>query len=251
MLASKFDFNAACMFLSVGKNFCHFSVTGNASNMSTFMMMRGALSVKQLSPIQGLLSRRLLPTTFHIAQLQNNNLPKRSFSFYNQILLKSDGQLSEEVCQPEAALTVGAKVKQAGKDVSNLGVIVVGFAITGALIWYCVSELMFSFSANSVYSEAFKIIKDDRRVAAIVGDGLKAYGEETSRGRRRHVNYQEFIVDGINHMRVQFYIQSKEQKATVHCEAKETSRGNFEFRYIFVELHSYTPSKPIVVLDNR
>jgi hypothetical protein len=100
-------------------------------------------------------------------------------------------------------------------------------------VWYVVDELLFGFSANSVYSKALKLVKDDDRVCKIhklsiylftylvyiyviyavdfaffinmqkvislivkfsflkveyeLGDGLKAYGEETSRGRRRHV----------------------------------------------------------------
>ena len=48
-----------------------------------------------------------------------------------------------------------------------------------------------------------------------------------------------------------FYISGKDMKATVHCEAKETSRGKFDFRYVFVELDTWPPSKPIIVLDNR
>lgn len=147
-------------------------------------------------------------------------------------------------------LTVGQKVKQAGKDASYLGVLVIGFGITGVLIWYVLSELLFSFSPNSVYSKALDIVKQHAEVTLAVGEPIKAYGEETSRGRRRHVSHQEYIVDGSNYMRVKFYISGSKRKATVHVDTKETSRGKFEFRYIFVELEGY-PTETIVVEDNR
>ena len=34
-------------------------------------------------------------------------------------------------------------------------------------------------------------------------------------------SFQEYIVDGVNHMRVQFYVSGSKRKATVHAEAKE------------------------------
>lgn len=151
--------------------------------------------------------------------------------------------------QAQKQLTVGAKVAQAGKDVSYFAVILVGFAITGALIWYIVSELVFSFSPNKVYSDALKKVKLNSEVIDAVGEPMKAYGEETSRGRRRHVSYQEYIVNGENYMRVKFYISGPKQKGTVHADVKQGSRGNFEFRFIFVEFKGFPGT--VIVLDNR
>jgi len=160
-------------------------------------------------------------------------------------------QISENVKPEAGALSTGQKVKQAGKDASYMGIMLLGFGVTGTLIWYVVDELMFGFSANSVYSKALKLVKDDDRIQYEIGDNLKGYGEETSRGRRRHVTCQEFVVDGVNHMRVRFYLSGTNRKATVHCEAVETSRGKFDFRYIFVEMQGFPPSEPIIVVDNR
>ena len=186
--------------------------------------------------------------------LSVNVISCRPFSLNNKLLSDSkdgSGQISEEVREPVGALTTGQKVKQAGKDVTYFGIMLFGFAVTGSLVWYVVSELLFSFSPTKVFSEALELVKLDPRVAAALGDGLKGYGEDSGRGRRCNVSYQEYIVDNVNHMRVQFYISGKDMKATVHCEAKETSRGKFDFRYVFVELDTWPPSKPIIVLDNR
>lgn len=53
-------------------------------------------------------------------------------------------------------------------------------------------------------------------------------------------------------MRVKFYIQGSEpgKQGTVHLEVKENPEsGEYEFRYIFVELEPY--SRTIVIEDNR
>eukprot|EP00112_Aurelia_sp_Birch-Aquarium-sp1_P022837 Seg658.7 transcript_id=Seg658.7/GoldUCD/mRNA.D3Y31 product="Mitochondrial import inner membrane translocase subunit Tim21" protein_id=Seg658.7/GoldUCD/D3Y31 len=125
---------------------------------------------------------------------------KRQFSIIApiyQMRKQSHDEIVEAAPLPQdGQLTVGQKVKQAGKDASYMGVLLVGFGVTGVLIWYVLSELLFSFSPNSVYSKALKKVKHNQAVLDAVGDSFKAYGEETSRGRRRHVSHQDYIVDG-------------------------------------------------------
>lgn len=150
--------------------------------------------------------------------------------------------------QEQTQLTVASKVAQAGKDVSYFGIILVGFAITGALLWFVISELFFGFSANRVYASALKKVKASAEVVEAIGEPIMGHGETTSRGRRRHVSYQEYLVDGENYMRVKFYLSGSKRKGTVHVDVKQGSRGNFDYRFIFVEL---SPYETIVVLDNR
>lgn len=159
-------------------------------------------------------------------------------------------ELVESQEQLQTQLTVGAKVVQAGKDVSYFGIILIGFAITGALIWFVVSELFFGFSANKVYAKALKKVKASAEVIEAIGEPIMGHGETTSRGRRRHVSYQEYLVDGENYMRVKFYVSGPKRKGTVHVDVKKGSRGGFDYRFIFVEL-SGSPSETIIVLDNR
>jgi len=118
------------------------------------------------------------------------------------------------------------------------------------LIWFVVSELFFGFSANRVYASALKKVKASAEVVEAVGEPIMGHGETTSRGRRRHVSYQEYLVDGENYMRVKFYLKGSKRKGTVHVDVKQGSRGNFDYRFLFVELTGF-PSETIVVLDNR
>ncbi|XP_073233433.1 mitochondrial import inner membrane translocase subunit Tim21-like [Porites lutea] len=157
-------------------------------------------------------------------------------------------ELVESREQPQTQLTVGAKVVQAGKDVSYFGIILIGFAITGALLWFLVSELFLGFSPNRVYAHALKKVKANAEVVEAIGEPIMGHGETTSRGRRRHVSYQEYLVEGENYMRVKFYVKGSKRKGTVHADVKQGSRGNFDYRFIFVEL---SPYETIVVLDNR
>lgn len=183
---------------------------------------------------------------------------RHSRRFLSNSLKKSEERKDSSVFQelveshekPQTELTVGAKVAQAGKDVSYFGIILVGFAVTGVLIWFVVSELFFGFSANRVYASALKKVKASAEVVEAVGEPIMGHGETTSRGRRRHVSYQEYLVDGENYMRVKFYLKGSKRKGTVHVDVKQGSRGNFDYRFIFVELTGF-PSETIVVLDNR
>jgi mitochondrial import inner membrane translocase subunit TIM21 len=99
---------------------------------------------------------------------------------------------------------------------------------------------------------------------------IKGYGEETRRKRRGHVASSVYQKDGRNFMRMQFYVQGIRNKATAHLEMKEVSlaedrichfcftiysslqnsAGNYECRYLFVQL-DYYPQTTIIIEDNR
>ncbi|KAL9974620.1 hypothetical protein ACROYT_G011678 [Oculina patagonica] len=200
------------------------------------------------------LARHEVPLEFrHVPCSASTNHSLRFFSSKTSEEKKESSVLQDLVEskeQPQTQLTVGAKVAQAGKDVSYFGIILVGFAVTGALIWFVVSELFFGFSANRVYASALKKVKASAEVVEAIGEPIMGHGETTSRGRRRHVSYQEYLVDGENYMRVKFYLSGSKRKGTVHVDVKQGSRGNFEYRFIFVELTG-SPRETIVVLDNR
>ncbi|XP_031574685.1 mitochondrial import inner membrane translocase subunit Tim21-like [Actinia tenebrosa] len=160
------------------------------------------------------------------------------------------GDLIETQEQPQSQLTVGAKVVQTGRDATYFGIILVGFAVTGALLWYVFSELFLGFSPNKVYAYALKQVLANRELVEELGEPVMGHGETNRRGRRRHVSYQEYIVDGENYMRVRFYVTGQKRKGTVHVDVKQGSRGNTIYRYIFVELTDY-PQQTIIILDNR
>ncbi|KAM7283397.1 hypothetical protein ISCGN_000506 [Ixodes scapularis] len=147
-------------------------------------------------------------------------------------------------------LTIGQKVKQTTKDASYLGVILAGLGVTGLMFYAIFRELFSGHSPNSVYSRALERCRADPRVTAAVGEPVQGHGETTTRGRRRHVSHMEYLKDGINHMRMKFYIKGPHKSGTVHLEVKENTSKDFEYRYLFVDLDGH-PKRTIILEDNR
>lgn len=152
---------------------------------------------------------------------------------------------------PYAHLTMGQKVKEVGKDITYLAVIIIGFAVTGLIFYVIGSELFSSESPSGVYADALKKCQNSIEVTSALGEPIKAYGETTRRGRRHHIRHTEFAVDGIPHMRMQFYIEGpNHKKATVHAEVQKDDSGKFQYRYLVVETEGY-PHRTFVLEDNR
>ncbi|XP_069776478.1 mitochondrial import inner membrane translocase subunit Tim21 isoform X2 [Narcine bancroftii] len=84
-------------------------------------------------------------------------------------------------------LSTARKVKEAGKDLTYLLVVLVGIGITGGLFYVIFKELFSSSSPNKIYGEALKKCKAHPEIIGVLGEPIKGYGETTRRGRRRHV----------------------------------------------------------------
>lgn len=163
---------------------------------------------------------------------------------------KNTSALSEAKDADAGQLTLGQKVKQSTKDASYLGVILAGLGVTGLMFYTIFHELFSGHSPNSVYSRALERCRADPGVKAALGEPLQGHGETTSRGRRRHVSHMEYIKDGINYMRMKFYIKGSIRSGTVHLEVREDSHKNYEYRYLFVDLDGQ-PKRTIILEDNR
>ncbi|XP_077410121.1 mitochondrial import inner membrane translocase subunit Tim21 [Vanacampus margaritifer] len=145
------------------------------------------------------------------------------------------------------------KVKEAGRDFTYLIIVLIGLGVTGGLLYVVFQELFSSSSPNKVYGKAFNKVKLDPEVIGAFGEPIKCYGETTRRGRRQQISHREYLKNGLKHMRLKFYIEGSEPglKGTVHSESKENPEtGQYEFRYIFVDIDTY-PKRTIIVEDNR
>ena len=80
-------------------------------------------------------------------------------------------------------------VKETTKTASYLGVILAGVGVTGFIFYQVFKELFSSKSPNSVYSASLTKCCADPRVVDALGQPIKGFGEETRRGRRRHVRF--------------------------------------------------------------
>ncbi|XP_041045061.1 mitochondrial import inner membrane translocase subunit Tim21 isoform X1 [Carcharodon carcharias] len=163
---------------------------------------------------------------------------------------KQDNKVSLKRSAPPASTT--QKVKEAGKDLTYLLVVLVGIGITGGLFYVIFKELFSSSSPSKIYGDALKKCRAHPEIIGALGEPIKGYGETSRRGRRRHVSHVEYVKDGVKHIQIKFYIEGSEPiKGTVHLDAKENPEsGRYDFHYIFVDFDTY-PKRTIIVEDNR
>jgi import inner membrane translocase subunit TIM21 len=77
--------------------------------------------------------------------------------------------------------------KENVKTASYGGVIVFGVGVTCAIFYTVFKELFSGESPNKLFQKASDQCVADPRVQDMLGEPIKAFGEETRRGRRRHV----------------------------------------------------------------
>ncbi|XP_050670225.1 mitochondrial import inner membrane translocase subunit Tim21 [Leptidea sinapis] len=172
----------------------------------------------------------------------------RCYSSKESGIAKSEANGHSEVSRD--VKPIGEKIKETTKTVSYTGIILVGVGVTGVIFYYVFRELFSSNSPNSIYSEALEKCKNDPRIEDALGAPIKGYGEETSRRRRTHVSHAIYEKDGINHMRMRFYIQGVRNKGVVELDMKQNENGKYMCRYLLVVLDDYS-GKTFIIEDNR
>ncbi|XP_033187736.2 mitochondrial import inner membrane translocase subunit Tim21 [Bombus vancouverensis nearcticus] len=141
-------------------------------------------------------------------------------------------------------------VKENTKSIGYLGVIIGGIGITAFMFYMIFDELFSNKSPNSVYSKALDRCIKHPKVTDALGEPIKAYGEESRRGRRSHISHIVFEKDGVRHMRMKFYIQGIRRRATVNLEVQEDESGNYMYRYLYVLVDDILQTI-IKIEDNR
>ncbi|XP_076762229.1 mitochondrial import inner membrane translocase subunit Tim21 [Xylocopa sonorina] len=141
-------------------------------------------------------------------------------------------------------------VKENTKSAGYLGVIIGGVGITAFMFYVIFDELFSSKSPNNVYSKALDHCIKHPKVIDTLGQPIKAYGEESRRGRRSHISHVTFVKDGVRHMRMKFYIQGIRRRGTVNLEVQEDQSGNYTYRYLYVLVDDIVQTV-IKIEDNR
>lgn len=187
-------------------------------------------------------------------------LNARIISNYKEFSTKNSNESSSQSSEDSKSLskaqsggevqTTFTKVKETTKTASYMGVILAGLGVTAIIFYTVLKELFSSKSPNSVYSKALDRCRKDPNVQNALGEPIKGFGEETRRGRRRHVSHVLYNKDGVPHLRMKFYIEGIRKKATVHLEMKENEDGDYVYRYLFVETDDFG-RPPIILEDNR
>ncbi|XP_020284553.1 mitochondrial import inner membrane translocase subunit Tim21 [Pseudomyrmex gracilis] len=199
-------------------------------------------SVQRLGQI--LQGRHLITSRMAYCYSAVSNIKHNASYSTKKVVTKIEPVTEENKMQVSTTEKVTRNIKSAG----YLGVIIAGVGITGAILYTLFSELFSSNSPYGVFSRARVCCMEHPKVVDLLGAPLKAYGEETRRGRRRHINHMYYIKNGIKYMRIQFYIEGTRRRGTAYVDVKESSSGNYEYVYMCVVVNNIGT---IIIEDNR
>ena len=105
-------------------------------------------------------------------------------------------------------------------------------------------------SPQTIYSKALKMVRDDERCEALYGTGIKGFGEDTGRGRRRHIAHQRYITnEGEERVRVMFHVKGDRHTGKVFAEVAKKD-GMWDYRFVYTVTDDTIP-KTVVLIDNR
>ncbi|XP_017876422.1 mitochondrial import inner membrane translocase subunit Tim21 [Ceratina calcarata] len=174
------------------------------------------------------------------------NFRQNAFYCTRKSIAKADTLEHENKMQ----VTFADVVKENTKSAGYLGVIIGGVGVTAFMFYMIFDELFSSKSPNNVYSKALDVCIKNQKVRDSLGEPIKAYGEESRRGRRSHIRHITFMKDNVRHMRMKFYIQGIRRRGTVNLEVQEDQSGKYVYRYLYVLVDDMVQSV-IKIEDNR
>lgn len=100
--------------------------------------------------------------------------------------------------------------------------LVIGIVGAIVVVYMMYTQFWSPWSPTKIYNDAVKIIRADERCTTLFGSPIAVYGEETSRGRRRHVRYIDYVsVDGTRRIRVMFHLKGPLARGTAMTEIEE------------------------------
>ena len=152
--------------------------------------------------------------------------------------------------QEPKALTTAEKVVRTGKDVSYSGVILIAFAVTGALVWAIFSEFFSGNSLNSLFTRTLKLVRNDEKARKVLGEPIRGFGEHTGWNRRRGIDHAFYKVGDSDHLRMAFNAKGQKRLGRVNVDMKKDGRGRYQVRYLLLELEG-RPGGTLILQDNR
>jgi len=168
--------------------------------------------------------------------------------------IKIDTNLIHTSLHPrsEAISPIQAKIAQRVVEDERLAsptsyaLMIVGAGLGLSLFFsYSVYKELFSFSRQSVYSDAVAVVTAHPEVQAVLGEGLECYGDERRTLRRpnasaRHLAYEE---EGAKGIRMQFHVKGSKGSGVVNLDRKGSG---YEFLYV---QENQSPHRTIVLQD--
>ncbi|KAI8968454.1 TIM21-domain-containing protein [Mycotypha africana] len=209
------------------------------------MMRRSILCFTQRSATAGSTSQRILAANKRLFSSPASNVPSTtSKTSKSHTGLSTAGKTWSELSTPQ-------KVVVASKTTVNLGVILTGLGLTGAIVYYITSELFSSQSTTSIFNRTVDLIRENEEIKDILGEPIKGHGEpsRSKRRRNRRIMSQEVVdLEGKDHLLMRFYVEGPLNQGTVLIDMikDEENKKKWIYKKLYVDIPGQgLPSKRI------
>lgn len=122
-----------------------------------------------------------------------------STSYLDEILLKKGEKLPDTPAQ---------KFKRGATNVFFISICVASAGTIVMLAYFLLEQFWAGDSPQRIYSKSLKLIRNNPQCIDIFGSKIAGYGEDTGRGRRRHITSSRYIKDGQKRVRVMFHLKA-------------------------------------------
>ncbi|KAI1324175.1 import inner membrane translocase subunit tim-21, mitochondrial [Xylariaceae sp. FL0255] len=146
---------------------------------------------------------------------------------------------------PWSDLSAAEKASRATQQSFNFGLVIVGFAMTGAVGYFLYQDVFSSDSKTAYFNRAVDRIKKHPACIAALGDPSKitAHGEETQNKWRRARPIASTLksdAQGNDHLRLHFYVHGPLNSGVVNVHlVKLAGHAEFQYRYLFVDVKGH------------
>lgn len=178
--------------------------------------------------------RRLFATQKGPAPRETPGVKRRSVTPFND-----DGYV------PWTELSAAEKTARATQQTFNLGLVLVGLALTGAVGYFLWTDVFAPDSKINQFNRAVDRIKKDARCAQVLGDPRKivAHGEETLNKWRRArpvASSERSDSQGHDHLLMSFHVDGPLRSgiAQLHM-VKRRGQSEYEYKYLFVDVKGH------------
>lgn len=141
------------------------------------------------------------------------------------------------------------KVTEKASNTLLYAAVASGLGILGVFIYLLVGEFFAEGSPQKVYSSALALIRKDESCQELFGPTIAGFGEETSRGRRRHVAHHKYEKNGKQRIRVLFHLKGERDEGIAQAEMEQQD-GKWQWRFLYVETKR-RPRTTHILIDNR
>ncbi|CAP20646.1 Protein CBG23912 [Caenorhabditis briggsae] len=153
------------------------------------------------------------------------------------------------VHEKQKPTTFTGKVAEKASNTFMYTAVVAGVGLIGAFIYVLAGEFFAQDSPQTIFNKALALVREDGRCQDIFGASIAGFGEETSRGRRRHVAHHKYEKDGMQRIRVLFHVKGDRDEGIAQAEMEQRD-GDWEWRFLYVE-NKRRPKTTHVLIDNR